>query len=391
MKLQQIQEFLRQNGLDGWLLYDFRQSNPYFRRIIGSRKLTSRRCFLFIPVIDDPVLLISILDRNEFRDTSWNRIEYSSYSDMITELGQLLKRSRRIAMEYSQNCAIPYVSILDAGTYELIHKMGIDIVSSADIFQHTFARWTDEELQLHLHAAKKVSEIKDDAFSYISENVNNGLTEYDVQQFILNRFTNENLVTEGSPIVAVNENSANPHYVPTRKINKKIHKNTFILIDLWARVNEQDSVFADITWVSYVGNHIPTRYITVFDVVKGARNNAIKLLEDERRNRNLHGWEIDDLVREYITQHQYGKYFLHRTGHSLSPGPSVHGLGVNLDNYETQDTRKIVPGVGFSIEPGIYLYDRKHSFGIRSEINAFIQSNNKLLVTTPIQNDIIKL
>jgi len=309
---------------------------------------------------------------------------------MTSTLKDLFRNIKRIAMEYARNCMLPHVSRVDAGTIEFVRNLGIEVVSSANIFQYTFARWTDEELQSHLRVANLVSKIKDEAFSFIREKVygENKITEFDVQEFIMNRFAQEKLETEDRSIVAVNENSSKPHYEPTEIVKKEIKMNDWILIDLWAKEKGEHAVFADITWVGYTGRSTTKEHVKVFEVVKEARDVAISFLENAfQNNKLLEGWEVDRKVRNYIINQGFGQYFIHRTGHSISPGLTVHGLGVNIDDFETHDIRKIIPKVGFSIEPGIYIKD----FGVRSEINVFMEKNGKPRVTSPLQDSIILL
>ena len=239
-------------------------------------------------------------------------------------------------------------------------------------------------------ALREVVQIKDDAFEFIHDRVNQRQTvsELDVQQFILDQFRHNDLITDGSPIVAVNHNAGAPHYQPTREVHTAIKSGDLVLIDLWAREKEEETIFADITWMGYVGSRIPAKYCQIFDIVKSGREKALATLRHASNNSlSLEGWQVDQAVRDVIASAGYGEFFIHRTGHSLSPGPTVHGIGVNIDNYETHDTRKIMRNIGFSIEPGIYLTE----FGIRSEINVFIKENGVPTVTTPIQDEIIKL
>jgi Xaa-Pro aminopeptidase len=285
---------------------------------------------------------------------------------------------------------IPYVSRVDGGMLEYIRNLGITVTSSADLFQYSFARWTPNEHQSHVQAAKKISRIKDEAFNLIRDQIDHkqSVTEWDIQQFILDQFRRANLITDGSPIVAVNENAGAPHYQPTSEVHASIKPGDLVLIDLWAKEKGDNTIFTDITWMGYVGKQIPRKYRQIFNIVKSSRERALEALHHASNNTySLEGWQVDQEVREIIDRAGYGEYFIHRTGHSLSPGPTVHGLGVNIDNFETRDTRKIVSNLGFTIEPGIYTTE----FGIRSEINVFIEKNGVPTVTTPIQEKIIRV
>jgi Xaa-Pro aminopeptidase len=390
IEVNQIQSYLENQRIDGWLLYDFRGSNPYFWRIIGNRLSTTRQCFLFIPRIGEPQLIVHRIDKLLFAQFSDMILEFHSLAEQRAILSSLLENMRIIAMEYSENCVIPYVSRIDGGMLDYIRQHGIKVTSSADLFQYTFARWTPNEYQTHIRAAEIIGRIKDDAFELIRDQVKHGqhISELDVQQFILDQFHQNDLITDGSPIVAVNQNAGAPHYQPTQEIHTSIKPGDLILIDLWAREKGENTVFADITWMGYIGSRIPPKYTQVFNIVKSGREQAVEILHQaSKHSRSLEGWQVDQVVRDTISSAGYGEYFIHRTGHSISPGPAVHGMGVNIDNYETHDTRKIMSNIGFSIEPGIYT----EQFGLRSEINVFIKENGEPTVTTPIQDEILKL
>ena len=390
IEINQIQYYLETQMIDGWLLYDFRGSNPYFWRIIGDRHSTTRQSFLFIPRTGEPQLIVHSIDKLLFPQFSDIIREFHSLAEQRAILSSLLEDMRTIAMEYSENCVIPYVSRVDGGMLDYIRQLGIEVTSSANLFQYTFARWTLNEYQTHIRAAEIIGQIKDDAFEFIRDRVKHrqAVSELDVQQFILDQFRRNNVVTDGSPIVAVNQNAGAPHYQPTREVHTSIKSRDLVLIDLWAREKGENTIFADITWMGYVGSRIPAKYCQIFDIVKSGREKALITLQHAANNSlSLEGWQVDQAVRDVIASAGYGEFFIHRTGHSLSPGPAVHGTGVNIDNYETHDTRHIMNNVGFSIEPGIYTTE----FGMRSEINVFIKENGAPIVTTPIQDEILKL
>lgn len=380
---------MSEHHIDGWFIYDFRGSNPVMWQVIGEKKSTTRRSFLMIPSSGNPKMLVHVVDKNLFAEVKFPIEYFTSWEEMIRKLKEMLKGYNKVAMEYSPNGSIPAVSLVDGGTIELIRSLGIEVCSSADLLQVAVAMWSENAFKSHLQVSKQVAEIKDMAFDYIKRTIKSGksLTEYDVQKFILQEFQKRNLETEDRPIVAVNENSGNPHYEPSYKVCSRIKEGDWILIDLWARYPGESNVFSDITWVGYVGREVPSQYQTIFEIVKKARDLVIERLNEAfSKGETLEGWELDMVARNYIQRLGYGKYFIHRTGHSLSPGPSLHGLGVNLDNLETHDTRKVLPGIGFSIEPGIYLPE----FGVRLEINVYISKNGPM-ITTPIQNEILKL
>ena len=282
-------------------------------------------------------------------------------------------------MEYSPFNAIPYVSKVDAGTIEQIKSLGADIKSSGDLISMFDAVWTNELFNENKPVAKALYEIVNKSFEFIKKsfNENKSLNEFDVQQFIMKEFEKRSYYTDSPPIVGINENSANPHYAPDDKIHKQINNGDFVLIDLWAKINRYDAVWADITWVGYMGKTVPEKYTKIFNIVAEARDTAFNLISDRfRQRKEVRGYEGDDAARDVITRAGYGKYFIHRTGHSISS--DLHGSGAHLDNYETRDERLILPSTSFSIEPGIYLMG---DFGVRSEIDVFITKDGEVIST----------
>jgi len=390
LDLNLAQAYMKVGHFDAWLIYDFRGNNPVMWEAIGEKKSTTRRSFLLIPKKGNPKFLVHLLDRLLFSNIPYDLEVYISWPDMQNKLKDLLKGYIDIAMEYSPGAAIPVMSWVDGGTLDLVRSYGKEVRSSANIFQVATATWTKEAFDSHCRACKEVVEIKDAAFAYIKRAIrmNSSVTEYEVQEFIMQEFQKRGLETEDRPVVAVNENSGNPHYQPTAILDSPITKGDWILIDLWAKYPGDKNIFSDITWVGFVGDEVPIKYLEVFEVVKKARNLVIDSLEQAWKSGEIQqGWELDMVARTVIEDAGYGEHFVHRTGHSIGPGPSVHALGVNLDNLETHDMRGVLPGIGFSIEPGIYLQD----FGVRLEIDVFIDPKKGPIVTTPIQSEVIKL
>ena len=305
--------------------------------------------------------------------------------------GALLAGVKAVAMEYSPNAEIPYISRVDAGTLEWIRSFGVEIQTSADLAQRMEARLNDAQAAGHQASAHLVLQAKDYAFAWIGAQLNDGktITEYDVQQEILGQFDAMDLVTDHPPIVAANAKSSDPHYAPTAADTQEIKVGDFILIDLWAKQKELDAVFADTTWVAYAGKTVPSQYVEIFEIVKEARDRAVRFIRERwERDEPIHGYQVDDCVRGYITEKGYGEFFIHRTGHNI--GTVIHGNGVNLDNLETRDRRTLIPGVCFSIEPGIYLSD----FGVRTEIDVFLAGRGKdgvKVTTAPVQNQVLPL
>jgi len=388
-KVANTQSVLGELGIDGWLMYDFQHSNPVFWEWIGREVNPTRRCFLLVRAEDaKPVLAVHFVDKGLFEGLDFPKMVYESREDLEDALMKMLKGLRTVAMEYSPQCAIPYLSRVDAGTMELVRKSGVDIVSSADLIGLTQARWDEADLATHMEAAKKIEKIKDDAFGFIGSTLQSGrqVTEFDVQQLIMQSFEAEALLTEDRPIVAVNENSADPHYEPSSVNCSEIRWGDWLLIDLWARTMQEGSMFADITWVAYIGRRTPSRYADLFEVVRRARDLAIDVISKAfQRDEIIQGWQVDRSVRDFIWEAGYGRYFVHRTGHSLG-SRTLHGNGVCLDDFETHDTRQIVPGAAFSVEPGIYLPE----FGVRSEVNVYVSSGGPT-VTTCIQEGVVEI
>jgi Xaa-Pro aminopeptidase len=385
-----VQSEMQKQSIDLWLIYDFRGSNPIFWQAIGQKKSTTRRSLLLIPDDGEVILIVHIIDKELFSDIDIALTSYTSWQELHSIIKNIVRQNNKIAIEYSPNASIPTLSWVDAGTVELLQSFGANIVSSSNLFQMAASYWTKEGLESHLKACADVAEIKNLAFAYIRDKIfsNTSVTEFDVQQFIIDEFRKRNMETEDFPIVAINQNSASPHYEPSSNLNSTISQGDWVLIDLWARYPGDHNIFSDITWVAYVGKQLPDKYYKIFNIVKNARDAVVaRLKEAWESDEVIEGWQLDDVARSYITKSGYGNYFLHRTGHSIGPGSSLHALGVNLDNLETHDTRAIIPGIGFSVEPGIYLDE----FGVRLEINVYVDPLKGPIVTTPIQNEIIIL
>ena len=378
--LEDAQAFLRENQLDGWLLEDFHYNNPIFWQVVGGQRHSTRRAFLLIPPVGVPRFLLHQTDAERLSDLGWPIDVYLSRADQEEGLRALLAGRQRVAMEYSPACALPVVSRVDAGTIEQVRALGVDVVSSGDVLQYAVARWTPAQLASHEYAARSVVDIAQEAFAYIGNRREAGVTEINVREFILDRFAALDLDTESGPDVAVNAHSGDPHYEPTPGTAATIGRGDWVLIDLWAKRRQPNAVYADATWVGYVGDDIPILHQRVFDSVKRARDAAINLLEDSwRRGRELEGWQVDDVARQVIIADGFGQFFTHRLGHSL--GERIHSSGVNLDGFETHDTRKIIPGLGFTVEPGVYLEGR---FGVRIEDTVLVTADGcEPLTRTP--------
>ncbi len=390
--LHTIQSALLSSRVDGWLLYNFRGSNPIASGLLAlpEHALQSRRYFYFIPAIGTPQKLVHRIESTTLESLDGDTIVYSGWREMEQALTAILNPYSTIAMEYSPHNAIPYVSCVDAGMIELVKSLGLEVVSSADLVQFCHARWTPEQFTGHCEAGKHLIEAVHQAFAYITACVRqkHACSEWDVQQFLLKEFASRNLVCDHPPNCSVNQHSADPHYMPAPESALDIHEGDFVLIDLWAKQSTAGAVYADYTWTGYVGQSVPEHYSRIFNVVCMGRDSVVAFLRDRlKAGIPVYGWEADDVCRTVIMEYGYGDYFVHRTGHSI--GEDVHGWGANLDHLETRDERRLIPETGFSIEPGIYF---PGDFGVRTEINAFIAADNTLHVTgTPLQTEILPL
>ncbi len=392
MKITEIQRELAALGLDAWLLYDFRGINPIAQNVANlSGKNITRRWFCLVLAHGEPQWLVHKIETSNFVDVQGNIALYAGWQELNGAMRSLLSEVKTVAMEYSPNAEIPYISRVDAGTLEWIRSFGVEIRTSADLAQRMEARLNEAQAAGHQKSARLVLQAKDYAFAWIGSQLNSGktITEYDVQQEILGQFDAMDLVTDHPPIVAVNAKSSDPHYAPTATDTQAIKGGDFILIDLWAKQKASDAIFADTTWVAYAGKTVPSQYVEIFEIVKEARDRAVGFIRERwGRDEPIHGYEVDDCVRGYITEKGYGEFFIHRTGHNI--GTVIHGNGVNLDNLETRDRRTLIPGVCFSIEPGIYLND----FGVRTEIDVFLAGRGRdgvKVTTAPVQNQVLPL
>jgi len=387
VKLAEVQEALREQRIDAWLFCDHHRRDPLAYRVLGlepGREVT-RRWFYLIPSEGEPRGLVHKIEATVLDSLPGEKTAYASWGSLTDGLMRLLHGCNRVAMQYSPRCAVPYVAMVDAGTVEMVRSFGVEIVSSADLIQHFEARWNEEKLSSHLESGRKVDRIRREAFVLASESLRGGsqITEWDLAEFIRGRFAAEGLTTDHGPIVAVDENAANPHYEPACEGSLRIETGCVLLIDMWAKLRRPQSVYYDITWAGYCGKVAPASVQRVFEVVKEARNRAIERVQRAvSSGEPLCGYQVDDAARGYIQEEGFGDYFVHRTGHSI--GEEVHGAGANMDNLETHDERRIIPWTCFSIEPGIYLRE----FGIRSEVNVFC-GDGEARVTGEMQEELI--
>jgi Xaa-Pro dipeptidase len=389
MKITAIQDALRQEGLDGWLFFDHHRRDPLAYRILSipAEIEATRRWYYFVPAESEPRKLVHQIEKGALDSLPGQRQVYSSWVDQRNLLKSLIGSAQRIAMQYSPNCSIPYVSLVDAGTIELVRETGVEVLSSANLVQEFEAKWSDEQLEMHLEAGRRVDRIRREAFDLIGQRLrgSNPVDEYEVQQFIRQQFAHAGLETDHGPIVAVNANASNPHYEPTRERTSHIQKGDFVLIDLWAKLADPQAVYYDVTWTGYCGEQIPDLIQNVFEIVKAARRRASDFAIQKARAREVFtGFEVDDACREFITAEGYGEDFFHRTGHNI--GTEVHGTGANMDNLESHDERRVIANTCFSVEPGIYLSE----FGVRSEVNVYV-SDGDARVTGEEQEQLIRI
>ena len=386
-----VQQALKAEELDGWLLYDFHGSNPIAARLIGTAdaaKMTTRRWFYLVPAAGEPKGLVHAIERQTLDAVPGSKTVYAGRQQLEAELTKLLAGIKRIAMEYSRECAIPYISRIDAGTMELVRSRGVEVVSSGDLVQQFEAVWDEHAVTTHREASQALYRVKDRAFDAIARRIRDGeaMTEFAIQQQMASWFDEEGLVTDSNPVVASQENSGDPHYLPTVRRSRQILANELVLLDLWAKKKgDPRAVYADITWVGYTGTNVPEEISRAFDAIRRARDAAVELVHTAaREGRDLRGWEVDRTARSVLEQAGFGERILHRTGHNL--GRDVHGNGVHMDDYESHDDRRLLPGTGFTIEPGLYF----ESFGVRTEINVFYGSR-EASVSGPMQTEIVRL
>lgn len=387
MRLTEIQAALREQYLDGWLFFDHHERDPLAYRILEFRppRHVTRRWYYLIPAEGEPRALVHRVEPNMLDALPGTQTVYSGWQTQAAGLESLLRGCSRIAMQYSPLCAVPYVAMVDAGTIELVRGTGVEVVTSADLVQYFEARWTEAQLETHMEAGRKVDKVRRNAFEEIGARLRRGegVTEWDIKGYILSAFERTGLFTDHGPIVGVNANASNPHYEPTAQLHDPIRPGDVVLIDLWAKLDGvADAVYYDITWTGFVGTP-PAEVVNVFETVRDARDAAVKRVQESVYSaEGLRGYQVDDAARGYIAERGFGDYFVHRTGHSI--GRDVHGSGANMDNLETHDERKIIPGTCFSVEPGIYL----PHFGIRSEVNMYV-GEREARVTGEIQRQLV--
>ena len=391
MEILKKKEAVREAGLDGWLLYDFRGCNPLARSVLelNEQHVGSRRWFYFIPEDGEATKIVHAIEADALDTLPGNKVIYRSWRELHKALAALLANSSKIAMEYSANANNPYVSRVDGGTIELVRSQGVEIVSSGNLVQFFEARLSADQWEMHQQADRVTQDSFEMAWSFIEEQVKERgeVSEQTVCDRITDFFEAQNMMTYSPPIVARAPNNRLPHYETGTGRDTAIRAGDLVMIDQWCKLKVPGAIYSDVTRMAFLGDGIPTEYAKVFAVVTKARNAGIKLVKERfAASSPLYGWEIDRTVRDVIEAAGFGDAFLHRTGHSL--GEEVHGNGAHLDDLEMHEDRLILPETLFTIEPGIYL----DHFGVRSEVDIFIDSNNEVHVTGGIpQQEILKL
>jgi Xaa-Pro aminopeptidase len=378
--LPAVQAAIRDLGLDAWLLYDFRGLNVLARRVLEmpTDAILSRRWFYLIPAQGEPRKLVHRIEPHALDAVPGTARQYLRWQELEVSVAGLLTGCKRLAMEYVPRNANPYVSRVDAGTVELVRSCGVEVVSSGDLVQRFEACWDDELWQMHLEAAKHTRSAYDAAFGFIAERVRAGKPprETEVQHRILEHFMRHKMVCDHPPIVGVGPHSGDPHFEPGPAHDGLVAPGEFVLIDLWAKLDQPRSVYSDLTWTGFVGETVPETYSKIFRIVAAGRDAAIERVRSAfREGTPLQGWQVDRAARDVIDQAGYGQAFCHRTGHSI--GQETHGNGANMDDLETHEERQVLPRTCFSVEPGIYLPE----FGVRSEVNVFVDAATQVHVT----------
>jgi Xaa-Pro aminopeptidase len=388
MDLSAIQAALRERNIDAWLFYDHHHRDPIAYRVLGlpAGLMVTRRWFYLIPAQGDPVKLVHKIEAGHLDSVPGSKQQYAGWQELFDQLKAMLASYRDIAMQYSPNNSVFTISLVDGGTVELLRGLGKNVVSSADLVAQFEATWSEEQIQSHFAARDAIDSITAEAFKEIGHRVRNGgAKEHEIQQWFVEAFRRENLVTDDPPIVAVNANAGNPHYEPRADHPMPIREGDLVLLDVWGKKNSPGAVYYDITWVGFVGAPPSGQMHEVFAIVRDARDAGVKAVTDAiNSGRRIAGWEVDRATRGHIQKAGYGDYFIHRTGHSI--GTDVHANGANMDDLEIHDERQILPNSCFSIEPGIYLPE----FGMRSEVNVLVRAKSAE-VTGKIQREIVTI
>jgi Xaa-Pro aminopeptidase len=386
--IEAIQTALSEQKLDGWLFYDILHRDPIAYRVLGiDHAMAKRRWFYMIPAEGTPRKLVHRIEATALDSLPGEKMVYASAEELENNLKKLVGQAKKVAMQYSPKNLIPYISLVDAGTVELIRAQGCKVVSSADLVQQFEAAWTPEQLESHRLAGQTIDRITQAAFAEAARRVRarESFSEYDLQQWILGQFRASGVTCDSPPIVAVGPHAGDPHYAPEERGSAPVRKGDLLLLDVWGKTLVPNSVYYDITWTGYLGAKVPEEYAKIFSIVRDARDAAITFVRrNVKAGRAIEGWQVDRAAREVIRKAGFAEYFVHRTGHNI--GQEVHGTGANMDGLEMHDVRRVISRTCFSIEPGIYLPE----FGIRSEVNVYVEEGHAD-VTGPVQTEILAL
>ncbi|MCX6153462.1 MAG: M24 family metallopeptidase [Candidatus Kapabacteria bacterium] len=392
MNLTAIQTALKEAGMDGWLFYDFHNRDAIAARILKMdlNRIATRRWYYFIPANGEPKKLVHKIESWRCDHLPGGKYVYLPWQQQHEYLKTILGDSKNVAMQYSPNNAIPYTSVVDGGTIDLVRSLGVEVVTSANLVSMFESHLSMEDWDSHVEASEIMQRVKDETFREIGRRIRAGEnpSEFEMQHFMHLLMKEGGMRWDDGPIVAINEHAADPHFEPTAENSFKMKEGDLVLLDLWAKKIRTGSIFYDITWMGYIGKEVPEHLENIFQVIVRARD-AAKDLVTERfaTNTPVHGCEVDDVCRKVVIDAGYGEYFSHRTGHNI--GEEVHGNGVNIDNLETRDERQIIPGTCFSVEPGIYIEEQK--IGFRTEIDVFVTDECKVEVAGAIQKNILPL
>ena len=376
-----IREALTKEGADAWVIVDYENRNKTLVEFLGNRMLT-RKIFLVFPRDKKPFIICHSIDTVFLRDEeitkNFDLKVYHTWQEMLDIEKKEFAEYKKVLMDISEFGLLPRISLADYGSVEFVKSLGIEVASSGNLLQRFSALYSDRAYELQLLANKKTLMIKDEAFAKIKELIlkNGETSEYEIQKFICDRFHEEGMVYDDPAIVAIGKNASDPHYGPSEEVSSPIRKGDLVLIDMWAKMDDPEGVYADITWMGYVGEEVPEVYAKRFEILKKAIEADFEFLKNELPKRAVAGYEVDQISRDYIKEAGFAEYFVHRTGHNIAVDVSPHGPGVNIDNYESHDTREIIDGVTFSLEPGIYAPD----FGMRSETNVYIKDRQPIYV-----------
>jgi Xaa-Pro dipeptidase len=380
-----IQRALSEQKLDGWLFYDILHRDAIAYRVLGlDHAMAKRRWFYMIPAKGAPRKLVHRIEAAALDSLPGEKMVYAAAEELEKNLAKLIGRAKKVAMQYSPKNQIPYISLVDAGTVELIRAQGCKVVSSADLVQQFEAAWTQKQLESHRAAGREIDRITQAAFTEAARRIRSSesFTEYDLQQWIMGQFRASHVTSDSPPIVAVGPHAGDPHYEPKQFGSARVRQGDLLLLDIWGKTLTPNSVYYDITWTGYLGAKVPEKYARIFRIVRDARDAAVAFVRSGvKAQRAIEGWQVDRAAREVIRKAGFAKYFVHRTGHNI--GQEVHGTGANMDGLETRDVRRIIARTCFSVEPGIYLPD----FGVRSEVNVYVDEGNAD-VTGAVQTEI---